>query len=298
MTPSAKLCLLFCLVFLSLTASAQKYRLPYKGDKRKYIVHLPKGYDPEKVYPLVLNFHGIYMYAWQQKNYCRIDQVADREQFIVVYPQGKSRVWNTGIVRDEYSSDPDDVGFVNALMDTLINRYSVDTTRIYAIGMSLGGFLSYRLACELPRRFAAIASVTGVMSDSTMMNCSNTSGIPVLHIHGTNDHIVKYPGIKSSLGVEETLEFWVRKNGCNANADTIAVPEGPRRDKSCVELIKYTACASGAPVWFYKIHNGGHTWPGTPISFLITGRRNFDIEGSEVVWAFLKQFTLQERWKD
>lgn len=267
--------------------------MKYNGDEWRYLVYLPSDYDSEKKYPLVLNFHGILMNTNQQMIYSQMNVVAEHEKFIVVYPQGRARIWNTGIGSFCYKGGRDDVGFVNALLDSLINHYSIATDSVYAAGMSLGGYFSYRLACELGHRLAAIASVTGVMSDSTFKYREACNSIPVLQIHGTDDWIVKYRGSKKSKSVEETIKFWVKKNQC-FTVDTIVIPDSCKKDRSCSVLIRYDSCLTSDPVWFVKIHNGGHTWPGTPVNYIFTGRINYDFHASVAIWDFFRRFSRDQ----
>ena len=138
--------------------------------------------------PLVIYLHGYGWTAEQDMNYTRLYEVADTTGYIVVYPSG-APYWNSGISDnpDLATSDVDDVGFINALIDTLSAQYSIDFERVYACGYSNGGFMSYKLACQLSNRIAAIASVGGVMPNSLMKNCNPLRTMPILEIHGTND---------------------------------------------------------------------------------------------------------------
>lgn len=282
----------FLILLISIPAYSQRLEMKYKKDKRTYIIHLPEGYDKGKSYPLVLNFHALFMGPTMQKNYTMMNCVADKEKFIVVYPKGKGRTWNTGIGVKKFENGKDDLGFANALLDSLIKTYSVDTTRVYAVGMSMGGFFSYRLACQMSHRIAAVASVAGLMSDSTIAYCE-TSSMPVLQIHGTKDHIVKYKtGLRKSLGAEETVEFWVNKNNCMATPDTTFLADTCKKDKSHALLIKYPNCDNNSEVWFYKIENGGHTWPLGSMYMIFMGKTNDDFYGSLAIWDFLKKFSL------
>ena len=285
-----KYLLIISLLFGVRLAFSQEFVFKYEGDKRKYIVHLPKEYSPSKKYPLVLSFHGIIANNKQQRKYSQMDKTADRHGFIVVYPQGKGHFWNTGIGKKSYRNGRNDVGFVNEVINRLVKDFSIDTTRVYACGLSLGGYFSYRLACELSPRIVAIASVGGVTSDSTAKYSTGSRPVPVLQIHGTSDRIVKYGGIKQSLSVEQTVNFWIKKNHC-VSSDTTMLPEVCAKDKTKAQLIQFKS-ERPEQVWFIKVLDGGHTWPGAKIDYLFLGKTNLDFDASEMIWKFFTNYHL------
>jgi len=283
-----------CLFFACMqTANAQKYALYWDKEPTTYYLHLPKGYDTLRKYPLIVNFHGMNSTAIKQQNYCEMDNVADKEGFITVYPQSSHLGWNAGLGLRSYTTGPDDIAYFSKLLDTLEDVLSIDKNRIYVTGVSLGGSFAYRVACEMSKRIAAVASVSGLMSDSTLIYCNPVRNVPILHIHGTRDHIMKYTGMKQAFGAEEVVKIWELKNQCGHKADTIQIPNREKKDRTKAILIKYKNCASGSQVWFYKITNGGHTWPGAAKAFKLMGRKCKDFDGSQAIWDFFKQFTLQ-----
>lgn len=277
-------------ILLPCSLNAQRFVFKYQNKKRSYIVHLPAGYQEGRKYPLIFSFHGLGAYPKQQERYTGMDIVADEEGFIVVYPRGFKRVWNTGLGFGDYTNGTDDVGFINALLDTLSARYSIDSLRVYATGMSMGGFFSFRLACEMGHRMTAVAPVAALTSNSTSSQCTQTSPVPLLLIYGTNDPIVKSKGKKSYLGIDQTVNFWINNNHCSLKADTVFIPDTCLRDKSSVVLLKYSPLSGNAPFWFYKIRNGGHTWPDGSVNFWFFGATNADINASRKIWEFFKQF--------
>jgi len=182
------------LTFSSLQLKSQFQSLTWDRTDRTYLVHLPAGYDGTVELPLVIAMHGGTGNAVNIENQSQLSVKANQENFIVVYPEGVSRpvtnirTWNAGwCCGFASSSEADDVGFINALLDTLIKNYSVDNNRIYATGMSNGGFMSYRLACELSYRIAAIAPVAATMS---MTSCNPDRPVPVMDIHSFLDEAV------------------------------------------------------------------------------------------------------------
>jgi polyhydroxybutyrate depolymerase len=137
---------------------SQTYSFTHNSIVRSYIVHLPTGYVASTQYPLVINMHGYTSTAAQQQAYSQMDVVADTGKFIVVYPDGVNNAWNAG-----FGTNPtiDDVGFLSTLIDTMKAKFSVDALKVYSCGLSNGGFMSFRLACELENKIAAIAPVAG-----------------------------------------------------------------------------------------------------------------------------------------
>jgi len=169
-----KLILLISLFFVLNVSNARYDSIPFGGYDRTYLVHLPTGYTGTTDLPLIIAMHGGFGNAYNLQNQSQLSIKADAENFIVVYPEGlvggalNISSWNAGWCCGWTSNNNiDDVGFINALLDTLIAHYSVDTNRIYATGISNGGFMAYRLACELSDRIVAIAPVAASMSMTT-----------------------------------------------------------------------------------------------------------------------------------
>jgi polyhydroxybutyrate depolymerase len=266
--------------------------ITHQSYTRYFRVHLPSGYNPAISYPLVFNFHGYTSNALQQELYTGMSALADEQNFIVVYPEGIGNAWNVGFIPQPYFSGVDDVGFINALLDTLIARYTIDEGKVYACGMSNGGYMSYRLACELSDRITAIASVTGLMTDSTAFYCNPLRAVPVLQIHGTADPVVNYNGFPSSLGVVETLNLWATKNNCGSETSTVNIPNTNTTDLCTVDRIDYTGCTSCGLIRFFKVNGGGHTWPGAAIDLPTNGPTNRDINATREIWNFFQMHSL------
>ena len=256
---------------------------------RTYTIYIPQVYldNPSTEVPLLLNLHGYGSVNWQQMFYGDFRPIADVENFIVCHPNGTvdatgSRFWNVGFT----NSTIDDVSFLSALIDTISTKYNIDTDKVFSTGMSNGGFMSYKLACELPNKIKAVASVTGSMTPSQYNNCPNMNAIPAMQIHGTADPTVPYTGNATMKPIEQVVGFWVKQNGCDSVATETAVPNHNTADNSTA--IRYdfnTNCSNETSVVFYKVDNGGHTWPGT--SVIIPGAvTNLDFDASAVIWKF------------
>ncbi|HIA37246.1 MAG TPA: T9SS type A sorting domain-containing protein [Flavobacteriales bacterium] len=280
-----------CTLFLigsCFTANAQTYSFVHDSVSRSYIVHLPPSYTPCNTYPLVINMHGYGSAAAQEQFYTEMDAVADTANFIVVYPNGVANSWNSGQTWS-YNQGIDDVSFISALIDTIAANYSIDTTMVYACGMSNGGYMSYRLACELENKIAAIASVTGVMSDSIYNNCQTDRPVPILHMHGTADPTVAYNGTPGNTAVETGIDWWVQNNNCPGTPTITNIPDLSMTDGCTVDKYFYGPCDFASEVVLFKIIGGEHTWPGVSI---IIGVTNQDIDGSGEIWKFFRRHQM------
>ena len=183
------------LAVTTLLAGNHNIDLTFGGLQRSYIVHVPAGVS--KSAPVVINLHGGGSNAEQQRNSAAWMLVADREHFIVVYPNGtgseRMRVWNAGTCCGAAPvKQIDDVGlFIRAVIDDLSKRIPIDRKRVYATGMSNGAMMSYRIAAEAPDLVAAIAPVSGSM---VLVNFHSTQPVPVMHFHSVDDPRALYAG--------------------------------------------------------------------------------------------------------
>lgn len=280
---------LFAFVLGSFTtvASTTMY-MNYGGVQRDFIVHLPTGNVSNL--PVVFNFHGYTSNAAQQELYTGMDNTADAHHFMVVYPDGIANEWNVGWT-GTYGTGTNDVGFVSALIDTLYQLYHIDLTRVYATGLSNGGYLSHRLACELENRIAAIAAVSGTLTDSTYFYCTPSRIMPIMHIHGTTDPIVPYSGVTGSLSTEQCINYWLTKNICAIPGDTTNITNSNTGDGSTAQSINYPNCSNNTRVLFYKITGGGHTWPGGTFDIIPFGNTNRDMNANTEIWNFFSQYS-------
>jgi len=295
----SQIALLIILLFMPIFSFAQTETgsFEFEGIRRDYIVFLPQNYDGVAKMPVVFNLHGYTLNAQQQMNYSQMNTIADTAGFIVVYPNAVNTAWNSGI--SEHPSTPptpnvNDVGFINALIDTLYKHYSINMDMIYSCGFSNGGFMSFKLACQLSDRIAAVASVAGLISYTTADSCNAKHKMPVLLIHGTADEIVPYNGAVGWYSVEQTLSHWINFNLCT-ESDTTSLLDFDPSDGCTVEKINYTDSSDNTSVVCYKVTNGGHTWPSGDKQFLIInwadiGNTNEDINASEEIRNFFKTY--------
>ena len=264
----------------------------HDGIQRDYILYIPAIYDGSADFPLVLNFHGFGSNANEQMFYGDFRDIADTEGFILVHPQGTSlngsQYWNVGSPGSS-GSTIDDVGFTEVLIDELANLYTINLDRVYATGMSNGGFMSFLLACQLSEKIAAIASVTGSMTLDTYDNCNAQHPTPILQIHGTSDNIVPYNGNTGSLSIDDVISYWVNYNNCDTNPTITTFPDLDPSDGSIVEHIVYTGGDNASTTEHMKVIGGGHTWPGSV--FILPGT-NQDINASNEIWEFFSRFDI------
>jgi polyhydroxybutyrate depolymerase len=259
------------------------------GITRTYSFYVPAAYSPGNPVPLVFNLHGLGTDGAYQAQYRDFRPIADTANFIVVHPDGSTmfgqHFWNYGSV---LGSTVDDVGFLEALIDTISAAYSINSSRIYCAGMSNGSFMAYYLACQ-SNRFAAIGTVTGSMSVDMYDECVPEHPIPVLHIHGTDDTTNPYAGTSTMKGIDETNLFWVNRNNCNSTPNTIPIPDVNTSDDATAVKYLYTGGINGHTVELFKVTGGGHTWPGSPVSGS-SGNTCMDFDACKEIWRFFSQY--------
>ncbi len=264
------------------------------GVNRSYRIYIPAIYSNANSVPLVFNFHGYTSTNQQQELYGDFRGIADTANFIVVHPQGLmvngSTGWNNFSTLASLQGDLD---FVEKMITEISTQYNIDQNRIYSTGMSNGGFMSYDLACFMSNRFAAVASVTGGMIDFHKNACQASHPTPIMQIHGTADAVVAYNGAGiGSMPVDDLIQFWVNFNNCNTTPTFTTVPNIVTTDNCTAEHYVYTGGTHGATVELFKIIDGGHNWPGAPIS--INGNTNMDISASKEIWRFFSKYKLND----
>jgi len=247
--------------------------------QRNFIVHVPPNFDYEtQSLPLVFVLHGYTSQAPIIRQYSGFDQIADQENFIVVYVQGTTDAfgntgWNVNVVPT--FNLVDDVGLFEALIKYFKASYNIDGSKIFSTGMSLGGFMSYRLACELSE-INSIGSVTGSMAG--YYQCNPPKKTSTIHFHGTSDRTVPYDGVEWSLSARDAHNFWKAHNTCNSQVE-INLPDFNGDGKITKRLISYD-CDEDKGVELYSLEDEGHIW----------WNRNWghDINTSELIWQFFK----------
>ena len=251
---------------------------------RTYITYVPAIYNSSNAVPLIFNLHGRGGNSLIAMYHADFRDIADTANFIIVHPKGLPNSngdshWNYG------NSTSDDIGFINALYDKLIIDYNININKVYSVGMSNGGAMSYYLGCDMSDKIAAIASVTGAMASFQFQSCNPNHPTPLLQIHGTNDTMVNFSSMTYGL------EYWRSYNNCDLIADTISIPDYVLNDSSTVDHIVFKNGNNGVTTELFKIYNGGHTWPGTNSSNN-NGVVNYDIDASIEVWSFFSRYDI------
>ena len=234
------------------------------GLRRKARIHIPKSYNSQHAQPLVLNLHAFLNTPTAQEMLTRMLPLAEERGIIMVYPHGSFYSWNGGMCCGTAStSKVDDVEFIDKLIDKLTGDYCIDDRRIYATGMSNGGFMTHRLACELSDRIAAIAPVASVLG-LPEASCIPERSVPIASFHGTNDLLVPYMGgtpVKPDLkvkfkfrSVDSTMSQWSDLNRCGYRKELVY-------NKKNVRCYQWQGCGRTATTIHCKAIGDTHTWP-------------------------------------
>jgi polyhydroxybutyrate depolymerase len=268
-----------------------EHSLTSSGDARSYLLYVPE--NPAGPAPLLFSFHGSGGVPQNQVDTSGFDRLADEFGFVAVFPAGAftnsvtARSWNANV-----EPGVDDVQFVRDMIEDVAAMLSIDRSRIYTSGMSGGGRMSSRLACELSDVLAAAAPVAGLQYPD---DCIVSRPIPIITFHGLADRVNQYEVSESSrpywrMGVETALDKWRQADGCSlANTDDRLSQE--------VTFYRWSECDGAAEIHFYQIKNGGHTWPGAaiPVNADIEGLDlivNQDIDASRLIWEFFVRHSL------
>lgn len=263
--------------------------LQFGGLNRTYRVHVPPG----SAAGLVLNLHGGGGTGVGQERLSDFDAVADVNNLLVVYPDGYEKSWADG--RGSSPADRhhvDDVGFLVALTSKLLKEFGVASGHVFVTGMSNGGFMTNKLACERADVFAAIAPVAGTLGRG--VPCNPSQPVSVLEIHGTADPLVPFKGgdvrgrggVSHSISANGMVDKWRSADGCQGDPSVAVLPDVG--DGTVVHRFDSTACAASTEVVFYEIDNGGHTWPGGKqyLPQAVVGRTSRGLDASKVIAEF------------
>jgi polyhydroxybutyrate depolymerase len=289
-------------------AELEEATLDVRGASRRYLVSSPaweSGGDP---LPLVVDFHGLAEGADVHAQMTQLGPLGVEEGFVTVFPHGTGQPVRWDVEPDVDAND--DLAYVGALLDTLESERCIDTSRVYATGLSNGAMMSSVVACTMTDRFAAIAPVAGIALPD---GCDPSRPIPILTFHGTADPILLFNGgvgtgvLNSALGggggetttttmppadlegpgYPETVRQWAALNGCDESSTD--------EDVSDTVLLRSYDCPPEAPAEFYVVEGGGHSWPSSEFSRSIeriVGPTTFDIDASALAWAFFQEFSL------
>jgi polyhydroxybutyrate depolymerase len=290
------------LVLLPAAASAntEVRRISVNGEQRSYRLFLPPSLTTAPV-ALVIGLHGAVQSAAEFESDFGMNRIARREKFAIAYPEGINRVWDDArppVMRLGYIVQPgDDVPFITALVRQLVREGIADPSRIYLAGLSMGGFMAARLACERAELFTAIAMMAATVPEQYRKTCKPRRTLPGLMMHGTYDTIIPWFGVPMAgvgiMSANDTAQFFADLAGCMAYADS----RQPSLDRSKpIEIRRWSICRDSASVMLYTIPGGGHLPPsvqpgrGDTFVSLFLSERSHAIDAADEIWKFFRQY--------
>jgi polyhydroxybutyrate depolymerase len=239
-------------------------------DARPYDVFVPKSYDESIAVPLIISLHGYTSSGAKQDLYFKLQPLAEQRGFLYIHPDGTkdasgNRFWNaTDACCDLRGAATDDAAYLLSMIEQVQQKYKVDQKRIYIVGHSNGGFMSYRMACDHADKIAAIVSLAGAtFADSA--RCKPSQPVSVLQVHGTADNVIPYNG-GQILGqpfpsADKTATTWAALNGCGvtptASPTKLNLDDGLEGDDASIST--FTGCKSTTSVELWSIKDGAHS---------------------------------------
>lgn len=275
--------------------AANNHSIAVAGTPRSYHLHIPPQLPATQPAPLVLVFHGGGGSGRQMERLSKFDDLADKDGFLVAYPDGIDHHWNDG--RKNTAGPNDDVQFVDQLIDDVGKQHPVDPKRIFATGISNGGIFCHYLAARLSRRIAAIAPAAGGIARDYQAQFAPADPVSVFIINGDADPLVPFAGGEVPVGrkgavipTTQGAEDWARVDACQPADKPIALPDTDPDDGCTVEFTRWPGGRAGTEVWLYVIHGGGHTWPGGPqyLPRIVIGNVCRDFDATDEIWRFFQ----------
>ncbi|WNG33262.1 hypothetical protein F0U61_06265 [Archangium violaceum] len=279
---------------------------------RRYTLYVPASRRTGEPSPLLFLFHGGGGTAADIEETTALRAKADAEGFLLALPEGTEsllgqQIWNAGSCCGRAAdNEVDDVGFVSAMIDATAAEVCVDARRVYATGHSNGGMLSYRLACELADRIAAVAPNAAFLMDkdygaqppTTVFPCNPSRPVPVMHLHGLADGCASFEGGVGPTDpaarppVEDVIAGWVERNKCGAP------PTETYRNGGAV-CVSHGGCEQGADVVLCTVERNGHVWPGgtrypAQTQRQCGGELTAELKATDAIWDFLKAHPLPQ----
>ncbi|MDP2107272.1 MAG: PHB depolymerase family esterase [Desulfobulbaceae bacterium] len=287
------------------------HKLQHGGLTRTFALYLPVRYNPSVSHPLVIALHGGGGDAKKWPTYTNngFERLADRDQFLLIYPEGIEGQWNDKRGVKDFAAqrdNVDDVGFIGALIDYLVSNYPVDRDRIYVAGASNGGMMANYVGAQFSDKVAAIATVIASIPDNLLPLMHPKQPLSVLMINGSEDPLVRWKGgvVKfgkketgSVIPVEKTLQFWVNHNKLNSQPKVIDLPDKNPEDGTRITRSVYQGGGASAEVVLYTVKGGGHTWPAFedkrgPLMKLmvdkLVGKKSRNLDACQTIWEFFK----------
>jgi polyhydroxybutyrate depolymerase len=272
-------------------------RVASSGGTRSYSLHVPAGWDGSSPLPVLLVFHGVP--RGNMRALTGFDAIGDERGFAVAYPQSRDQDWAVGCAActNAARGGIDDVRFVEDLLDDLASALPVDSRRVWAAGFSQGALMSHFLACEIPDRIAAFASVAATMIEQVVLGCEPVRKVPWVFVHGSEDPVLPAAGeagvFARTVSIQTTTSIWADFDECDPTPSVTALPDGGDGDLTQVRLHDYEGCAAGSDIRWYEVVGGGHVWPRPPgVDDPQFGVRTPDFAASEIIADFMSEFSL------
>ena len=289
---------LLVLLLTSMVSAQDGNILIHDGEERTYYVAVPENYAGDPT-PLILALHGAGGSGLEIAFSTLWARLADLDDYIVAFPDGIDKRWSyldIPVTADD--TNPDDVGFLTALIDKLSEDYAIDTDQIYIVGFSNGGLMAGRLRCALDDQLAAVAAIGATMTFGIAQECLEADPLPFMMILGTQDAAFPFQGeiraesgtIRGSFSFAQTLSFMASLNGCIQEPEYNSIAAEQSRFNIVEEA--YRNCANGTEVVAYGIVDMQHTWPHPAVVRLQSGAPG-RIE--QAIWQFFSQHERQTR---
>lgn len=260
----------------------------HNGLARRFTVVRPEPATASA--PVLLMLHGRNGNGEAQATLANVAAAVAAQGFWAVLPLSRDNEWEDDPTT---SLGYDDVGYIARVLDIMSADFGTDPARAYASGMSEGGFMTQRLACQLSDRIAAFAVVGATITTRLAGECAPAVRRPMLFMHGTSDSIVPWNGYLGVQSVDAAVSKWTQLNQCPvASAVTQQLPDSTA-DGTTVSLTRYPGCAAGAEVRLYRINNGGHTWPGGLAQYQpasLVGTTSTDIKATTEIWNVVRSY--------
>jgi len=273
---------------------AVSHTIDVNGVSRTYLLYVPPGQSGKHL-PAFIMMHGGGSTDVQQETYSNFDAFAQAHGLVVMYPQGIEKRWNDGRVFG-HESVADDIGFIKAMLAEVAAQGLIDPKRVYAAGISNGGFMAQHMACVMPDALAGIAVVAATQAADTA--CPSPRPMPVIFFHGTADKFVPFNGGPiapqfgnrgTAMSNEQAVAIWQKRNGCGA-ANPAQLPAKDASDPMPVTVETYS-CPAGRELENVIVRDGGHTWPGAHQRYLATmilGPVTDNIDANSMMWSFFQ----------
>lgn len=289
--------MLLLTLFAAASAQRQSGTLVFGGETRRYTQFVPETHGAAPL-PLIVALHGRTGNGESMAELTGFDTLAEREDVVMLYPDGLNGEWSYVRGIPGYPADlPDDVLFLERLIEKVSAETSIDSTRIYVTGFSNGGFMAERLACDAPERYAAFASVSAAGFAGMNLVCSTPHPLRLLLIHGTADSNIPWLGLTRTVqgrripilyAISDTLAFWSSYIGCGTDIASKKLLPKSENPTTNVQWLNFEGCPEGSALELYAVSKGGHTWPGRPGTMpeALAGVTSTELEATEAIWTF------------